>query len=150
MRAPHTGSLSVNTGGASGPVIARHDKGRCCDRPNPFRATNGEAFGWLTLLPHLKARTSAPARRRTDLTNNHIWFLNREDGRVVGQMGNMGENGGQFFALHMIAVDSKGNILLVGRKHHAPGGTAHARRWGQDEFLRRRLRGLPNCAESEG
>ena len=33
----------------------------------------------------------------SDLTNNHIWFLNREDGKVVGQMGSMGENGGQFY-----------------------------------------------------
>ena len=46
----------------------------------------------------------------SDLTNNHIWFLNREDGKVVGQMGSMGENGGQWFGLHMIAVDSTGNI----------------------------------------
>ena len=46
----------------------------------------------------------------SDLTNNHIWFLNRESGKVIGQMGSMGENGGQFFGLHMIAVDSKGNI----------------------------------------
>ena len=46
----------------------------------------------------------------SDLTNNHIWFLNREDGKVVGQMGSMGENGGQWFGLHMVAVDSKGNI----------------------------------------
>jgi hypothetical protein len=46
----------------------------------------------------------------SDLTNNHIWFLNREDGRIIGQMGNMGENGGQFFGLHMIAVDTKGDI----------------------------------------
>jgi hypothetical protein len=46
----------------------------------------------------------------SDLTNNHIWFLNREDGKVVGQLGSMGENGGQFFGLHMIGVDSKGNI----------------------------------------
>jgi len=46
----------------------------------------------------------------SDLTNNHIWFLNREDGRIVGQMGSMGENGGQFFGLHMIAVDSKGIV----------------------------------------
>ena len=46
----------------------------------------------------------------SDLTNNHIWFLNREDGKVVGRMGSMGENGGQFFGLHMIAVDSKGII----------------------------------------
>jgi hypothetical protein len=46
----------------------------------------------------------------SDITNNHIWFLNREDGQVVGKMGSMGQNGGQFFGLHMIAVDSKGNI----------------------------------------
>jgi DNA-binding beta-propeller fold protein YncE len=46
----------------------------------------------------------------SDLTNNHIWFLNREDGKVVGKMGSMGENGGQWFGLHMIAVDSTGNI----------------------------------------
>jgi DNA-binding beta-propeller fold protein YncE len=46
----------------------------------------------------------------SDITNNHIWFLNREDGKVIGKMGSMGQNGGQFFGLHMIAVDSKGNI----------------------------------------
>jgi hypothetical protein len=46
----------------------------------------------------------------SDLTNNHLWFLNREDGKVVGQMGSMGENGGQFYGLHMIAVDSKGTL----------------------------------------
>jgi hypothetical protein len=46
----------------------------------------------------------------SDLTNNHIWFLNREDGKVFGQMGSMGESGGQFFGLHMIAVDSVGNV----------------------------------------
>ncbi len=46
----------------------------------------------------------------SDLTNNHVWFLNREDGKVVGQLGSMGEAGGQFFGLHMIATDSRGNI----------------------------------------
>ena len=46
----------------------------------------------------------------SDLTNNRIWFLNRADGRLIGEMGHMGENGGQFFGLHMIAVDSQGNI----------------------------------------
>jgi hypothetical protein len=46
----------------------------------------------------------------SDLTNNHIWFLNREDGKVLGQMGQMGQNGGEFFGLHMEAVDSKGAI----------------------------------------
>jgi sugar lactone lactonase YvrE len=46
----------------------------------------------------------------SDLTNNHIWFLNRQDGKVVGQLGSMGENGGSFYGLHMIAVDSRGYI----------------------------------------
>jgi hypothetical protein len=46
----------------------------------------------------------------SDLTNNHIWFLNRSDGDIVSKMGSMGQNGGQFFGLHMIAVDSKGDI----------------------------------------
>ena len=46
----------------------------------------------------------------SDITNNHIWFLNRADGRILGQMGSMGENGGQWFGLELIAVDSKGNI----------------------------------------
>jgi hypothetical protein len=46
----------------------------------------------------------------SDLTNNKIWFLNRETGRIVGQFGTMGENGGQWFGLHMIAIDSQGNI----------------------------------------
>ena len=46
----------------------------------------------------------------SDLTNNHIWFLNRDDGKILGTLGSMGENGGRFFGLHMIAVDSKGNI----------------------------------------
>jgi hypothetical protein len=46
----------------------------------------------------------------SDITNNHIWFLNREDGRILGKMGSMGDNGGQWFGLHMIAADSQGNI----------------------------------------
>jgi hypothetical protein len=46
----------------------------------------------------------------SDLTNNKIWFLNRADGKVVGTLGSMGENGGQFFGLHMIATDSRGTI----------------------------------------
>jgi hypothetical protein len=46
----------------------------------------------------------------SDLTNNHVWILNRADGKVVGTIGQMGENGGQFFGLHMIATDSRGTI----------------------------------------
>jgi len=46
----------------------------------------------------------------SDLTNNTIWYLNREDGKVLGRMGSMGDIGGQFYGLHMIAVDTRGNI----------------------------------------
>src|SRR5213593_2386953 len=45
-----------------------------------------------------------------DINNNHVWFINRQDGKTVGQLGSMGENGGQFFGLHMIATDPKGNL----------------------------------------
>jgi len=46
----------------------------------------------------------------SDLTNNHIWFLDRQEGTIVGRIGTMSQNGGQFMGLHMIAVDSRGNI----------------------------------------
>jgi len=46
----------------------------------------------------------------SDRMNNKIWFLNRENGEVIGDLGSMGENGGQFFGLHMIAVDSDGYV----------------------------------------
>ena len=46
----------------------------------------------------------------SDIKNNTIWFLNRQDGNVVGRLGSMGESGGQFFGLHMIASDSRGYI----------------------------------------
>jgi DNA-binding beta-propeller fold protein YncE len=45
-----------------------------------------------------------------DINNNHVWFIDRQSGKTVGSLGSMGENGGQFFGLHMIATDSKGNI----------------------------------------
>jgi DNA-binding beta-propeller fold protein YncE len=46
----------------------------------------------------------------SDIKNNTIWFINRADGKVVGRLGSMGESGGQFFGLHMIATDSQGLI----------------------------------------
>ena len=46
----------------------------------------------------------------SDLTNDRLWFLNRDNGSIIGQMGSRGENGGQWFGFHMIAVDSRGNI----------------------------------------
>ena len=46
----------------------------------------------------------------SDLTNNKIWFLDRASGEVVGELGQLGENAGEFYGLHMIDVDSQGNI----------------------------------------
>ncbi len=46
----------------------------------------------------------------SDLTNNHVWFLERATGTVVGTLGQMGHNAGSFFGLHMEATDSKGNL----------------------------------------
>jgi DNA-binding beta-propeller fold protein YncE len=46
----------------------------------------------------------------SDLTNNHVWFLERKTGKVLGTLGQMGQNAGQFFGLHMEATDSKGNL----------------------------------------
>jgi DNA-binding beta-propeller fold protein YncE len=66
----------------------------------------GGSTGGVMFSPDKEQRTLFIS----DLTNNHIWFLNRMDGKILGQMGQMGENGGQFFGLHMISVDSKGNI----------------------------------------
>ena len=46
----------------------------------------------------------------SDISNNTIWILSREDGKVLGRIGSAGNYGGQFHGLHMIASDSKGNI----------------------------------------
>jgi hypothetical protein len=46
----------------------------------------------------------------SDLTNNHVWFLERATGKVLGTLGSMGQNAGSFFGLHMEATDSKGNL----------------------------------------
>jgi len=46
----------------------------------------------------------------SDLTNNHVWFLDRMSGEVLGTLGQMGQNAGSFFGLHMEATDSKGNL----------------------------------------
>lgn len=46
----------------------------------------------------------------SDLTNNKVWFLNRMTGEVLGTLGQMGENAGSFFGLHMEATDSRGNL----------------------------------------
>ena len=49
----------------------------------------------------------------SDLTNNHVYFLDRESGKEVGRMGSMGESGGSFWGLHMIAVIRRGTSTLA-------------------------------------
>jgi hypothetical protein len=68
--------------------------------------TNGGSAGGVMFSPDKGQRFLFIS----DINNNHVWFLNRADGEVVGQLGSMGQNGGQFFGLHMIATDSKGNL----------------------------------------
>jgi len=46
----------------------------------------------------------------SDLTNNKVWFLDRATGKVLGTLGQLGQNAGSFFGLHMEATDSKGNL----------------------------------------
>ena len=45
-----------------------------------------------------------------DIQNNTVWILNRADGEVVTRVGSAGDNGGQFHGMHMVSVDSRGNL----------------------------------------
>ena len=45
-----------------------------------------------------------------DIQNNTVWILNRENGEVVTRVGSAGDNGGQFHGMHMVSVDSSGNL----------------------------------------
>jgi hypothetical protein len=49
----------------------------------------------------------------SDMANSHVWFLNRADGKVVGNFGTMGDQGGLFYGLHMVEVDSR-NYIYTG------------------------------------
>ena len=75
-----------------------------------FKLAEQTGVGGATGGVGFSRTSSSDSSYISDLTNNHIYFLNREDGKEVGRMGSMGDNGGSFWGLHMIAVDSKGNI----------------------------------------
>jgi hypothetical protein len=49
----------------------------------------------------------------SDMANSHVWFLNRADGKVLGNFGTMGDQGGLFYGLHMVEVDSR-NYIYAG------------------------------------
>jgi hypothetical protein len=45
-----------------------------------------------------------------DHMNNVVWLVDRRTDKVTARIGFLGRNGGGFNALHMIAVDSRGNL----------------------------------------
>ena len=45
-----------------------------------------------------------------DCLNYHIWILRRDTLQVLDKIGRKGRNAGQFYHLHMIATDMKGNL----------------------------------------
>jgi hypothetical protein len=45
-----------------------------------------------------------------DGSDNVIWILNREDGKVAGSFGHAGRNAGQFHWVHQLVQDSEGNL----------------------------------------
>jgi hypothetical protein len=45
-----------------------------------------------------------------DGTNNIVWILNRDDGKIVGSVGHFGRYAGQLHFIDGIAIDSKGNL----------------------------------------
>ncbi len=48
-----------------------------------------------------------------DGTNNVIWILDRASLTVVDRIGRMGKYAGQFYRLHNVAIDSRGNLYTT-------------------------------------
>ena len=48
-----------------------------------------------------------------DGTNNVVWILDRASLGVVGYFGRLGKNAGQFYRLHNLAIDSRGNLYTT-------------------------------------
>jgi hypothetical protein len=45
-----------------------------------------------------------------DSGNEMLWILDHQTGQILGGFGSAGHGAGEFTLLHMIAVDSKGNL----------------------------------------
>ncbi len=100
-------------GGVTGLAVDSNDNVWVYNRPNDAIATELRAESTPPIALCCVAFSADPEQQHlyiSDLTNNRIWFLDRDTGEVLGQRGNMSDSGGQFFGLHMIAVDSDGNI----------------------------------------
>ena len=48
-----------------------------------------------------------------DGTNNVVWILDRATLEVVDSFGRLGKNAGQFYRLHNLAIDSRGNLYTT-------------------------------------
>jgi DNA-binding beta-propeller fold protein YncE len=48
-----------------------------------------------------------------DGTNNVVWILDRESLTVVDHFGRLGKKAGQFYRLHNLAIDSRGNLYTT-------------------------------------
>ena len=46
----------------------------------------------------------------SDIMNNVVWIVNRNDGTVAGRFGGLGHSGGLFHWLHVATMDSRGNV----------------------------------------
>lgn len=46
----------------------------------------------------------------SDIMNNVVWIVNRQEGKTIGRIGFQGHSGGGFRWLHMVATDSKGIV----------------------------------------
>jgi DNA-binding beta-propeller fold protein YncE len=98
-----------------------------CDRPNDriqvFRA-NGEYVKEVRIAPRTLGDGSVwdiafsrdPAQRYlylADGKNERVYVLDRESLSVLTSFGGGGRQPGQFFAVHSIATDSRGNIFTT-------------------------------------
>jgi sugar lactone lactonase YvrE len=48
-----------------------------------------------------------------DIMNSVVWQLDRDTGRVVQKIGRAGHAGGEFTAMYVATMDSKGNLYTV-------------------------------------
>ena len=48
-----------------------------------------------------------------DGTNNVVWILDRASLTVVDRFGRLGKNAGQFYRLHNLDIDSRGNLYTT-------------------------------------
>ena len=46
----------------------------------------------------------------SDIMNNTVWILNRNDGSIAGRIGREGHEPGEFHGLHVATMDSHGNL----------------------------------------